>query len=189
MVRVITQETFDAVVKENMEEFDMAREEAVNEAKEQFETQVRTSRTVKSSYRPTCTSVLVQGVNLHNIIMTAVAAEGGEHTVVKALNQIQALVKGDPQSLDAEEFSKTCRIVSAECKTGLAEKILATNSKGYDILLEACQVENGELKVEAMNAMTDFLDGNPDSFETEGFRVLILGKIFGLNVNQTRRRY
>lgn len=43
MVRVITQETFDAVVKENMEEFDMDREEAVKEAKEQFETQVHIS--------------------------------------------------------------------------------------------------------------------------------------------------
>ena len=41
MVRVITQETFDNVVKENMEEFDMGKEEAINEAKEQFETQVQ----------------------------------------------------------------------------------------------------------------------------------------------------
>ena len=41
MVRVINQETFDSVVKENMEEFDMSKEEAVKEAKEQFEAQVR----------------------------------------------------------------------------------------------------------------------------------------------------
>ena len=40
MVRVITQETFDSVVKENMEEFDMGKEEAIKEAKEQFESQV-----------------------------------------------------------------------------------------------------------------------------------------------------
>ena len=40
MVRVITQETFDSVVKENMEEFEMGKEEAIKEAKEQFETQV-----------------------------------------------------------------------------------------------------------------------------------------------------
>ena len=39
MVRVITQETFDLVVKENMEEFDMERAEAVRDAKEQFEQQ------------------------------------------------------------------------------------------------------------------------------------------------------
>ena len=40
MVRVITQETFDCVVKENMEEFDMRKEDAIKEAKDQFETQV-----------------------------------------------------------------------------------------------------------------------------------------------------
>ena len=39
MVRVITQETFDLVVTENMEEFGMERAEAVKDAKEQFEQQ------------------------------------------------------------------------------------------------------------------------------------------------------
>ena len=46
MVRVITQDTFDDVVKENMEEFEMTREEAVKEAKEQFESQVNKVTTV-----------------------------------------------------------------------------------------------------------------------------------------------
>jgi hypothetical protein len=40
MVRVITQGTFDEVVKENMEEFSMSLEEAIKEAVEQFEAQV-----------------------------------------------------------------------------------------------------------------------------------------------------
>jgi hypothetical protein len=40
MVRVITQGTFDDVVKENMEEFNMSPEEAIKEAVEQFEAQV-----------------------------------------------------------------------------------------------------------------------------------------------------
>lgn len=40
MVRVITQETYDEVVKENMDEFDMSPEEAVKEAIAQFEAQV-----------------------------------------------------------------------------------------------------------------------------------------------------
>ncbi len=45
----ITQETFDEVVKENMEEFEMEPEEALQEAIQQFES---------------------QGVNLANIIKT-----------------------------------------------------------------------------------------------------------------------
>ena len=40
MVRVITQETFDEVVRENIE-LDMSPEEAVKDAVEQFEAQVR----------------------------------------------------------------------------------------------------------------------------------------------------
>lgn len=37
--RRITQETFDAAVRENIEEFEMGPEEAVEEAAEQFESQ------------------------------------------------------------------------------------------------------------------------------------------------------
>lgn len=39
-VKVITQETFDEVVKENIDDFDMEAEEALNDAVEQFEKQV-----------------------------------------------------------------------------------------------------------------------------------------------------
>lgn len=40
MVKVITQETFDAVVKENIEEFGLEADEARNDAIKQFEAQV-----------------------------------------------------------------------------------------------------------------------------------------------------
>jgi len=63
MVRVITQETFDDVVKENMEEFDMEYAEAVREAKEQFDK---------------------QGVNLSNIVIS----EKGVHEVVESLAKL-----------------------------------------------------------------------------------------------------
>ena len=58
MVRVITQETFDCVVKENMEEFEMGKEDAIKEAKDQFETQVicnnRQIRNLYSRWLITC---------------------------------------------------------------------------------------------------------------------------------------
>ena len=41
-LRRITQETFDAVVKENIEEFDMNPDEALREAVEQFQSQGKT---------------------------------------------------------------------------------------------------------------------------------------------------
>lgn len=41
MAKQITQETFDDVVKENMEDFDMAVEDAIEDAVVQFQTQVK----------------------------------------------------------------------------------------------------------------------------------------------------
>lgn len=40
MVRVISQETYDEVVNENMEQFSMTPEEAIEDAVKQFEAQV-----------------------------------------------------------------------------------------------------------------------------------------------------
>jgi len=69
MVKVISQETFDGVVKENMEEFEMEMAEAVADAKEQFEK---------------------QGINLHNIVIS----EKGSQVVVES---VQALFKDLPR--------------------------------------------------------------------------------------------
>ena len=41
MAKIITQETFDAVVKENVDDFEMEVEEALEDAVKQFQTQVR----------------------------------------------------------------------------------------------------------------------------------------------------
>lgn len=42
--RRITQETFDAVVRENIEDFEMNSEDALKEAIEQFESQGRSTK-------------------------------------------------------------------------------------------------------------------------------------------------
>lgn len=47
--RRITQETFDAAVRENMEEFDMDPDEALREAVEQFESQGKSKKRIVSS--------------------------------------------------------------------------------------------------------------------------------------------
>jgi len=40
MAKQVTQETFDDVVKENVQEFEMTVEDAMNDAVQQFESQV-----------------------------------------------------------------------------------------------------------------------------------------------------
>ena len=49
MVKVVTQETFDEYVRQNMEEFDMSKEEAIQEAKDQLLTQVRNEKYVMNT--------------------------------------------------------------------------------------------------------------------------------------------
>lgn len=50
MAKVITQATFDDVVKENMVEFEMSAEEAVNDTVEQFQSQVRQKKSNLDTY-------------------------------------------------------------------------------------------------------------------------------------------
>ncbi|KPI93219.1 Armadillo repeat-containing protein 6-like [Papilio xuthus] len=70
MVRVITQETYDDVVKENMDEFDMSPEEAIKEAIAQFE---------------------AQGVDLSNIIKDLNLNTGEEHQVSLTVKKLKEL--------------------------------------------------------------------------------------------------
>nr|XP_020740170.1 armadillo repeat-containing protein 6 isoform X3 [Odocoileus virginianus texanus] len=82
----ITQETFDAAVRENIQEFEMEPEEAVREAVEQFES---------------------QGVDLSNIVKMApkVSADGPQdpiHDILQALNALSALTDGQPDLLDTQ---------------------------------------------------------------------------------------
>ncbi|XP_036998023.2 armadillo repeat-containing protein 6 isoform X4 [Artibeus jamaicensis] len=82
----ITQETFDAAVRENIEEFEMGPEEAVKEAVEQFES---------------------QGVELSNIIKMApkVSEDGPQeltHDILQVLNALSALIDGQPDLLDTQ---------------------------------------------------------------------------------------
>ncbi len=46
----VSQETFDDAVRENMDDFGMAREEAIKDAIDQFKMQVRTQRGLGESY-------------------------------------------------------------------------------------------------------------------------------------------
>ena len=81
MVKVITQETFDSVVKENVEEFGMEIAEAVKDAKEQFEK---------------------QGINLGNIVIS----EKGSKVVVEA---VQNLFKGHELLENLKVIQDCCR--------------------------------------------------------------------------------
>jgi len=144
MVRVITQETFDLVVQENMEEFDMNHEEAVKEAREQFEQ---------------------QGVNLHNIV---VSREDGKHEVAQALENISG------GGLSESALQENLNSVTALCKDDLAQRVLATNHDGYNILVKlAKENTNIATRTACLQSLTAVMDTNPDHLEMVGAELLI----------------
>ncbi|KAM8763724.1 armadillo repeat-containing protein 6 [Rhynchonycteris naso] len=152
----ITQETFDAAVHENIEEFEMGPEEAVKEAVEQFES---------------------QGVELSNIIKMApkVSADGLQeptHDILQALEDLQESVACcRPQELSAQ-LARFCE----QCKQQKASRFLAAQKGAYPILLAtwklAAEGDQG-LLLQALNALSALIDGQPDLLDTQGLKLLL----------------
>ncbi|KAL4450640.1 hypothetical protein ABPG77_000996 [Micractinium sp. CCAP 211/92] len=77
----ITQETFDAAVRENIDEFEMEPEEALKSAVEEF---------------------AAQGVNLSNIIQTASGGDISQHPAAQAVQELEdKLAEGDVAGMAA----------------------------------------------------------------------------------------
>lgn len=152
----ITQETFDAAVRENIEEFEMGPEEAVKEAVEQFES---------------------QGVDMSNIIKTApkVSADGPQepsHAILQALDNLQESVAcSHPQEITAH-LARFCE----QCKQNKACRFLAAQKGAYPILLAAWKLAaagDQGLLLQALNALSALIDSQPDLLDTQGLKLLV----------------
>ncbi|XP_036096993.1 armadillo repeat-containing protein 6 isoform X1 [Molossus molossus] len=152
----ITQETFDAAVHENIKEFEMGPEEAVKEAVEQFES---------------------QGVELSNIIKMApkVSADGLQeptHNILQILEDLQESVACyHPQEVSAQ-LARFCE----QCKQHKACRFLAAQKGAYPILFTAWKLAvacDKGLLLQAFNALSALIDGQPDLLDTEGLKLLV----------------
>ncbi|XP_036090270.1 armadillo repeat-containing protein 6 isoform X2 [Rousettus aegyptiacus] len=152
----ITQETFDAAVRENIEEFEMGPEEAVKEAVEQFES---------------------QGVDMSNIIKMApkVSADGPQepsHAILQALDNLQESVAcSHPQEISAH-LARFCE----QCKQNKACRFLAAQKGAYPILLAAWKLAaagDQGLLLQALNALSALIDSQPDLLDTQGLKLLV----------------
>ncbi|XP_036306216.1 armadillo repeat-containing protein 6 [Pipistrellus kuhlii] len=152
----ITQETFDAAVRENIEEFDMGPEEAVTEAVEQFES---------------------QGVELSNIIKMApkISADGLQepiHDILQILEDLRESVTCYyPQKVSAQ-LTRFCE----QCKQHKGCRFLAAQKDAYPILLAvwklAAEGDQG-LLLQALNALSALINGQPDLLDTQGLKLLV----------------
>jgi len=151
MVKVISQETFDAVVKENMEDLGMDKVEAIKEAKEQFQ---------------------AQGVDLANIVFSGdndQKEQEQQHAVLLALEKLRV----------ADNVGDSADVLRSRLAEGLAERVLATKAGAYEHLVKRfLETEDDAKRASLMSALQALLDGNPDPLETEGFKVqYIQGRI------------
>ena len=94
--------------------------------------------------------------------------------IVKALRSLERLKASDA---DSSTITEQCSILETECKKGMAEKVLCTNHKGYEILVELAKTSDDQkhIQASAIGALAALLDKNPDGFDVEGFAVVLMG--------------
>ncbi|XP_063770612.1 armadillo repeat-containing protein 6 [Pseudophryne corroboree] len=151
----ITQETFDAVVQENISEFDLNPEEALNEAIQQFES---------------------QGVDLSNIVKAVqIRSEENEDATSHSVLQILESLRKSVESLSLSSMSELLIQFGDQCKQGLAHRYLAGQKSAYSVVLEAWKLleEDREGLLNALYAMSALTDGQPDLLEGVGLKLLI----------------
>ncbi|XP_066977269.1 armadillo repeat-containing protein 6 isoform X1 [Macrobrachium rosenbergii] len=152
MVRVISQETFDAAVLENVVEFDMSLEEAIREAESEFSAMdVRTD--------------VVKNFTLSEDKKSVV------HAVVKALEEIRS----ELELPSGSKLQEPLATVRAQCKLSVAHRILVNQHNGYDTLLSLMKKvqDDPELLEQTLKAMVALTETNPDILTPEGTQLML----------------
>nr|XP_020471771.1 armadillo repeat-containing protein 6 [Monopterus albus]XP_020471772.1 armadillo repeat-containing protein 6 [Monopterus albus]XP_020471773.1 armadillo repeat-containing protein 6 [Monopterus albus]XP_020471774.1 armadillo repeat-containing protein 6 [Monopterus albus]XP_020471775.1 armadillo repeat-containing protein 6 [Monopterus albus] len=151
--RRITQETFDAAVRENLEEFEMDPNEALRDAVEQFES---------------------QGVDLSCIVKAVPAVSSDEkpeeqtHEVLQALDSLQT-------GKDITEVMTELKHFTEQCSFGFAQRYLAAQKDAYPIILSYVKksLEEQEAVLATLAALGALTDGQPDLLDAEGQQILL----------------
>ncbi|XP_055534284.1 armadillo repeat-containing protein 6 homolog [Wyeomyia smithii] len=152
MAKVITQETFDEVLKENVVEFSMTVEEAREETIKQFE---------------------AQGINLANIIKDLnLNPESG----VPLLNESIEYLKSNLAEYESHEDAVRTHLatVIAESKLGVPHRVLASNLGAYELAVNQLEneVANKELLGLLVQTANAIIHKQPDIFNPKSLQVI-----------------
>ncbi|XP_076245560.1 armadillo repeat-containing protein 6 homolog [Calliopsis andreniformis] len=149
MVRVITQETYDEVVNENIEQFSMTPEEAIEDAVKQFE---------------------AQGVDLSNIIKD-LSLNNDTDLISSYLNQINKAIadknyENVPHSLDKLRHA---------LDKDIARRLYASKKGGYNTLIKLMKSCPNNITIlrPALKTITSLMTNNPDLLNDEGIALQI----------------
>lgn len=161
MAKQITQQTFDDVVKENMQEFDMSVEEAIQDAAQQFGS---------------------QGVNLANIVQDPSLYMGADegagdttavHPVLDALSKLN--LSADCDSPDETTITSQLDTVRDECNIDLSHRCLAGTNKAYPTLMKLLGKFPGNVPMikAVLQSMCALFNGQPDLLDEDGSVLLM----------------
>ncbi|XP_075166904.1 armadillo repeat-containing protein 6 homolog [Haematobia irritans] len=135
MAKVISQETFDDVVKENIIEFSMEPEEAKQETIKQFE---------------------AQGINLANIIKNLdINTETGKPILNETIDELKQYV--DQKSTEKEKLLDILKTLEAECQKSIPHRVLASKYEAHSYILK---IVEQQLEQKDSNADTDILEAS-----------------------------
>ncbi|KAG6799120.1 armadillo repeat-containing protein 6 [Apis mellifera caucasica] len=149
MVRVISQETYDEVVHENMEQFSMTPEEAIEDAVKQLE---------------------AQGIDLSNIIKDLILNDDNE-LITSCLNQINIAIEDQNYG----NIHHTLDKLRIQLDKDIARRVYAGRNGAYNSLIKlmkAC-LNNGTVIKAALKTITSLMTGNPDLLNDEGIALQI----------------
>ncbi|PIK39067.1 putative armadillo repeat-containing protein 6-like [Apostichopus japonicus] len=162
MAKRISQETFDAAVAENIEEFEMSQEEAAEDAIKQFES---------------------QGVDLTNIITSQSSADSGDGSskpvtekIKEALKILRDLSAAETALTDddKQDLLETMQILSKEFVGLFSCRSYAATNGGYDILINLVRIHRDNLTVlnQVLVTLVSFINGQPDLLDSNGTAVI-----------------
>ncbi|KAK0168565.1 hypothetical protein PV327_002350 [Microctonus hyperodae] len=168
MVRVIKQETYDEVVKENIEELEMSPEDAIEDAIKQFE---------------------AQGVDLTNIIKDLVLNDSSDIT----LSCLKKLETASKDNKNSENIPHILEKLKTELDKDIARRIYAAKENAYSILLNLMKSNKDDINIlkPALKTMTSLMNGHPDLLDMAGieFQMQILDQETNVSVIQLLLRW
>ncbi|XP_017781091.1 PREDICTED: armadillo repeat-containing protein 6 homolog [Nicrophorus vespilloides] len=147
----VTQEMFDGVVKENMDEFGMDVDEAIEDTVKQFQ---------------------AQGADLSKVIIDLMASSVDSQTVTDALKRLSKLVK---ENQPPQEYVEELKIIKTQCDIGLQYKVIAGREGAYNIIMDILSKDLGDVEVltECFITLTSLMTKQPDLLNAAGIQLII----------------
>ncbi|XP_049544373.1 armadillo repeat-containing protein 6 homolog [Anopheles darlingi] len=156
MAKVITQETFDEVMKENIVEFSMSVEEAREETIKQFE---------------------AQGIHLGNIIKDLkLNPETGVPVLNESCEQLKLIADQTINENEAEKVSHQLGVIIEECKQSVPHRVLAAKLGAYEFVVKALHSNkalNDEVRLKFIATANAIINKQPDVFDIISLSVVL----------------